>query len=170
MELGNSRKCVIFWSSLFILCLWDSLSLTSSLLPSGDSRVDHDLNLQCLLSPSITPQIALIKSLILKVTLPCIFINIVAWSEWLVRRPSYQLTWFSVVLRNMVTSPICSLRYPNFHHKLAPSLYECFYNTLTICSTFNVDTIIDMMLRWHSNNMSWNGINITLEHLTSYQY
>jgi hypothetical protein len=33
------------------------------------------------------------------------------------------------------------------HHKLAPSLYECFYNTLTICSTFNVDTIIDMMLR-----------------------
>jgi hypothetical protein len=41
------------------------------------------------------------------------------------------------------------------HHKLAPSLYECFYNTLTICSTFNVDTIIDMMLRWHCNNMSW---------------
>jgi hypothetical protein len=35
----------------------------------------------------------------------------------------------------------------NIHHKLAPSLYECFYNTLTICSTFNVDTIIDMMLR-----------------------
>jgi hypothetical protein len=36
---------------------------------------------------------------------------------------------------------------PPRHHKLAPSLYECFYNTLTICSTFNVDTIIDMMLR-----------------------
>jgi hypothetical protein len=34
-----------------------------------------------------------------------------------------------------------------YHHKLAPSLYECFYNTLTICSTFNVDTIIDMMLK-----------------------
>jgi hypothetical protein len=33
------------------------------------------------------------------------------------------------------------------HHKLAPSLYECFYNTLTMCSTFNVDTILDMMLR-----------------------
>ncbi len=56
------------------------------------------------------------------------------------------------------------------HHKLAPSLYECFYNTLTICSTFNVDTIIDMMLRWHCNNMSWNGIDIILKHLTSYQY
>jgi hypothetical protein len=56
------------------------------------------------------------------------------------------------------------------HHKLAPSLYECFYNTLTICSMFNVDTIIDMMLKWHCNNMSWNGIDIILEHLTSYQY
>jgi len=33
------------------------------------------------------------------------------------------------------------------YHKLAPSLYECFYNTLTICSTFNVDAIIDMMLK-----------------------
>jgi hypothetical protein len=55
------------------------------------------------------------------------------------------------------------------HHKLAPSLYECFYNTLTICLTFNVDIIIDMMLRWHCN-MSWNGIDIILKYLTSYQY
>jgi hypothetical protein len=49
-------------------------------------------------------------------------------------------------------------------------LYECFYNTLTICSTFNVDTIIDMMLKWYCNNMSWNDIDIILKHLTSYQY
>ncbi len=49
-----------------------------------------------------------------------------------------------------------------FHHKLAPSLYECFYDTLTICSMFNVDTIIDMMLRWHFNNMFWNDIDIKI--------
>ncbi len=47
---------------------------------------------------------------------------------------------------NLVTS-LESMSTKDVHHKLAPSLYECFYNTLTICSTFNVDTIIDMMLR-----------------------
>jgi hypothetical protein len=31
-------------------------------------------------------------------------------------------------------------------------------------------TIIDMMLKWHCNNMSSNGIDIILKHLTSYQY
>jgi hypothetical protein len=56
------------------------------------------------------------------------------------------------------------------HHKLVPSLYECFYNILTIFSTFNVDIIIDMMLKWHCNNISWNDIDIILKYLTSYQY
>jgi hypothetical protein len=53
---------------------------------------------------------------------------------------------------------------------LPPFLYECFYNILTICSTFNVGTIIDMMLRWHHNDVSWNGIDIMPKHLTSHEY
>jgi len=69
--------------------------------------------LRWLLSPSTTPRIAFIKSLTLRVKLPCRYTNIMAWSEWLVRWPSYQLTWFSIVSRKMVTSPICSLHYLN---------------------------------------------------------
>ncbi len=30
------------------------------------------------------------------------------------------------------------------HHKLAPSIYLCFSNTLTMCAKLNVDTIIDL--------------------------
>jgi hypothetical protein len=67
-----------------------------------------------LLSPSTTLQIAFIKFLTLRVKLPCRYTYIVAWSEWLVRWPSHQLTWLSIVSRNMITSPICSLHYPNF--------------------------------------------------------
>jgi hypothetical protein len=102
-----------------------------------------------------------------------LWVQLIISNPWFLHLCIWSYYWCNYDFKNVAWSgrfiPISIILHPR-HHKLAPSLYECFYNTLTICSTFNVDTIIDMMLRWHCNNMSWNDIDITLKHLTSYQY
>jgi hypothetical protein len=39
------------------------------------------------------------------------------------------------------------------HHKLAPSMYMCFYNTLTMCSRWRANEMLIQSLIWYCDNI-----------------